>query len=298
MFHFNRYTTIIFLIAVLSISIVFLLIYHPQNKGEIKQDNSNLPVIASQSMFFDADNFQNAIDSTVDIEPQKNIKAIIVPQHLLASSLIAQQIKRASGRDIKNVVIIGPNHFNVGTQVVTSAKALWRTQYGNVSSGYTLTDKFITDLNLIDYPQVFVNEHSVGAVVPFVEYFLPDAKILPIIFSSYTTLPDVEKVSEWLADNLPDDSLVIYSIDFSHYLPREEADVKDTETRQYIENNDVAKIMTLGNDHFDSPASLATALLYAKDAHLSYNILAVKNSDDFSVERTPETTSYFIVTFK
>ena len=258
---------------------------------------SALPVIVAQPMFFEPDNFQNALASAQSVTPRADIQAIIVPQHLLASSLIAEQVKRASGRPISSVVIIGPNHFNAGVERIASAAAVWQTEFGEATSGSALTEKFIGDLGLLGDAGVFVNEHAIGAVVPFVKYYLPDAKILPIVFNSYATPQDAEKVSVWLADNLPRDSLVIYSIDFSHYLPREEADLKDLETRAFIEGEQVSRIMALGNDHLDSPASLAAALLYADTKNLHADIVAIKNSDDFSVERTQETTSYFIITF-
>ncbi|MFA4872336.1 MAG: AmmeMemoRadiSam system protein B [Patescibacteria group bacterium] len=258
---------------------------------------SALPVIASQPMFFEFDNFQNALARAQAIAPRADIHAVVVPQHLLASSLIAAQIKRASGRRITSVAIIGPNHFNAGVERIASAAAVWQTEFGEATSDSALTSKFISDFGLLGDAEVFANEHAIGAVVPFVKYYLPEAKILPIVFNSYATLQDAEKVSAWLADNLPRDSLVIYSIDFSHYLPREEADLKDIETRAFIEGAQVSRIMALGNDHLDSPASLAAALLYADKKNLRADIVATKNSDDFSIERTQETTSYFIITF-
>lgn len=256
-----------------------------------------LPPVASQPMFFDADNFQRALAQAEDVSPRADIAAVVVPQHLLASSLIAEQLKRASGRHIDTVVIIGPNHFNAGVDRVASARAVWQTPVGEVRTHDTFTVQFISELGLVDDAGVFKEEHAIGAVAPFVKYYFPDAAILPIAFSSYATIEDAQRVSEWLAAHVPDDSLIVYSIDFSHYLTREAADVKDAETRQMIEARDAARIMTLSNDHLDSPASLATALMFAERNGLHTDILAVMNSDDFSAVRTKETTSYFVIVF-
>jgi len=255
-------------------------------------------MIVSQPMFFEHDNFQRALAQATALTPQDDLQAVVVPQHLLASSLIAQQLKRASGRPVHTAVIIGPNHFNAGVDRVASARAVWQTPMGDVRTHDTLVAQFISELGLVDDAQVFREEHAVGAVVPFVKYYFPDAAILPIAFSSYATREDVERVSDWLTQHLPEESLVVYSIDFSHYLTREEADLKDRETRHYIEQRDVARIMTLGNDHLDSPASLSLAFQYADKRGLSTDILAVKNSDDFSETRTKETTSYFVIVFR
>lgn len=254
-------------------------------------------IVPLQPMFFESDNFYRAVATAAVVKPRNDVYGSIVPQHLLASSLIAEQIRRASGRSVGVVVIIGPNHFNIGTDIIASAQARWQTPLGDVQTDTSLTNKFISDLDLLDDPGVFIKEHSIGVVVPFIKYYLPKSQILPIIFNSYATIEDAERVANWLVDNLPHDSLVIYSIDFSHYLVREAADANDVETRQLIEQGEVQKIMKLGNDHVDSPASLATALLFGQKKGLALDIVAVKNSDDFSNERTIETTSYFIATF-
>jgi AmmeMemoRadiSam system protein B len=257
-----------------------------------------LPVIPSQPVFFEESNFRQALEKAACVKPRSDIRAIIVPQHLLASSLIAEQIKRASGNKIDTVVIVGPNHFNVGPERIAAARACWQTALGETCSDSDLTRRFLSDLELLNDAGVFKNEHSVGAVAPFVKEYFPAATILPVAFNSYATLEDAERVSAWMAKNLPEErGLIIYSIDFSHYLPKKEADKKDIETKDLIERGAVSRIMTLGNDYLDSPASLATALLYADKKDLKTNILSIMNSDDFSIERTDETTSYFTIIF-
>ncbi len=264
------------------------------------EDNTTtlfLRPIESQAMFYDPMNFQQAILSAENVHSKNNIQAIMVPQHLVASSLMAQAIKQAAGREIETVFIIGPNHFNVGTADIATARAVWKTDLGDVESDTKLVNKFITDLNLLSGPEIFSNEHAVGALVPFVKYYLPQARIVPIVFRSYADLGDVDQVVNWLADNLPKKSLVIYSIDFSHYLPREQADEMDKLTREYIINNDLDQIIKLGDDNLDSPASLATALSLAQKKNWHLEIVANKNSDDFTKVKSKQTTSYFLINF-
>jgi AmmeMemoRadiSam system protein B len=272
---------------------------HDPKQANLENDSATLFLrpIESQKMFYDPVNFKQAILSAEKVHSQNDIQAIVVPQHLVASSLMAQAIKQAAGRDIETVFIIGPNHFNVGTADIASAQAVWKTDLGDVESDTGLVSKFITDLNLLNGPEIFINEHAVGALVPFVKYYLPQAKIVPIVFRSYSNLGDVDQVVNWLADNLPKKSLVIYSIDFSHYLPREQADHMDELTRQYITNNDLEQIIKLGDDNLDSPASLATALSLAQKKNWHLEIVANKNSDDFTKVKSTQTTSYFLINF-
>ncbi len=272
---------------------------HDPKQANLENDSATLFLrpIESQKMFYDPVNFKQAILSAEKVRSQNDIQAVVVPQHLVASSLMAQAIKQAAGRDIETVFIIGPNHFNVGTADIASAQAVWKTDLGDVESDTGLVSKFITDLNLLNGPEIFINEHAVGALVPFVKYYLPQAKIVPIVFRSYSNLGDVDQVVNWLADNLPKKSLVIYSIDFSHYLSREQADHMDELTRQYITNNDLEQIIKLGDDNLDSPASLATALSLAQKKNWHLEIVANKNSDDFTKVKSTQTTSYFLINF-
>ena len=96
---------------------------------------------------------------------------------------------------------------------------------------------------------------------------------MPIVFSSYADIQDAERVSSWLSKKLPGNSLIIISIDFSHYLTEEEADKNDRITEDLILNSDIEKIVRLNNDYVDSPASLAAALLFAKNKKLKLEIM-------------------------
>ena len=256
-----------------------------------------LPVIELQEMFYEQENFTNALSSHEEIIPQNNIYMVIVPHHLLASEYIAKMLKMSSGRNINTVVIIGPNHENIGTGSIASVKAKWNTPYGFLNVNEKLTDYFLTDFKLDSTREIFACEHSIGAIAPFVKYYFPKAEILPIVFSSYADIQNAERVSSWLLEKLPKNSLVVISIDFSHYLTEEEADKNDKITEDLILNSDVERIMRLNNDYVDSPASLATALLFAKNKKLKTEIIDNANSCDFSIEKSQVTTSYFAIVF-
>ncbi len=254
-------------------------------------------IIESRAMFYEPQNFRLAVEAAREIAKRDDIYSIIVPHHLLASVYIAKLIKMSSGRNIKTVVVIGPNHENIGSSPIATVKAGWNTAFGYADTQDELVDKLAADLELKPDLEAFASEHSVGAIVPFIKYYLPQARIVPIIFSSYASLGQAEKVSQWLKDNLPADSLVIVSTDFSHYLNKEQADKNDEITRRLIMDRDWGKIATLDNDYVDSPISLATALEYAQKNVLRTEIIANNNSFNLSVIKPAETTSYFAIVF-
>jgi hypothetical protein len=259
---------------------------------------SGYRTIGEKPMFFDQGNFNDAVASAESIKPENDIRAIIVPHHLVPSRFLAGMFKRASGRQIDTVMIIGPNHFNVGAETMTTALAEWETPYGKVKSDAVAVGKLAHSLGLGYNGEAFENEHSVGAMLPFIKYYLPRAGIVPVILSSYAGEKEAHKLSDWLKDNIDGNTLVVYSIDFSHYLAKDRADENDLVTESLMRDGEVGKILRLGNDFVDSPATLAASLLSAKDKNLRLEIVYRGNSFDFLADKPSLTTSYFGIAFR
>jgi len=290
---------VVLLSTVLFFTIIFFIYhYYFQGAQKVGQDNYDLatPFISLQSMFYEPENYNEALRFTENTKPRSDISLLIVPHHLVASKYAAEAFKLASGREIRQVVVIGPNHENIGRTAIATASVNWQTPTGTLETDRELVEKLCADFNLTSAPAAFVNEHSVGALAPFIKYYFPNSQLMPIILDSYTSMKQVEKLSIWLAENLPPESLVVFSLDFSHYLEKEQAASKDGITRQLILERDLAKIMTLNNDYVDSPASLATALSLANFLKLKTEILRNTNSFDLA-QKTSETTSHFVVVF-
>jgi hypothetical protein len=146
--------------------------------------------------------------------------------------------------------------------------------------------------------EVLSQEHSVGALVPFLKYFLPEAKIVPLILHHDVSLHEVDALLNALEPFLNGRAVLISSVDFSHYLPRSEAQAKDRETIRYMRNFNYATLFSLGNDYLDSPASLAAALRLAeKRGFKEFSVLDNTNSGIILQNDFIETTSYFTLVF-
>lgn len=260
-------------------------------------ENKSLPLITTQPEFYEKNNFVQAISSNKEVIPRRDIVAVVVPHHLLASTYIARMFKLASGRPIDTVVVIGPNHDNLGVESIATAQASWETVEGNLPTDQNLVQKFINDFKISSTPEVFKEEHSVGALAPFVSHYFPGARLLPIILSSHTNESTAEKIGRWLARNLSERSLVIFSTDFSHYLTEEMAHQNDLVTERLIKQSDLYAISRLGNGYVDSPASLIISLVYASEKKIITSIIAKGNSNDFSLKKLGSTTSYMAVIF-
>jgi AmmeMemoRadiSam system protein B len=264
----------------------------------IDGDNGNIPTIGLYKTFYERDNFQKAIKTAEEAPLQRGIKGVFVTHHLLASEITAQQLKRAQSNRITKIFIIGPNHNEIGNNFVATTNASWITPLGTMRAEISMVNKLVSEMGTSNNVSVFNEEHAFGAIVPFAKYYFPNATIIPIAYSLHTPQYRVDKIGEWLANNSDEKTLVVFSVDFSHYLPRNEADKMDSITRDLIEKRDIKTIMLLNNNYVDSPASLSTALIYANRKNLSVNILGINNSDDFSAIPNLQTTSYFAITIK
>ena len=174
---------------------------------------------------------------------------------------------------------------------------MWETAFGVVRTNKELTSRLLTDLSLDENLEAFKREHSIGAIIPFIKYYYPKAQILPILISSYAREADAQRLSQWLGSNLDEESLIVFSMDFSHYLEYSQAQANDQITKGLILGKNIGRIAELNNDYVDSPIGLAACLLLAQDRGLETKIIYQANSADY-IKPTPiETTSYFGIVF-
>jgi MEMO1 family protein len=219
----------------------------------------------------------------------------IAPHHLLVKSLIAAYYQELS-KNIQPevIVIIGPNHYEIGKPAIVSNWP-YKTTYGYVEPESLIINK-LKDEALADFDEkVFEKEHSISAEVTFIKKFFPNTKIVPIILRSGISEEKLSKIAEFLNENLSENSFVLASVDFSHYLKPDAAQFHDYKSIADIESFNFSEIKNL---EIDSPASIYTLLKYLelKGAQKT-NKFKNTNSGYFLNQDLPKTTSYFLAYF-
>lgn len=81
-----------------------------------------------------------------------------------------------------NYVIIGANHFDVGSRFAIMKDGLWKTPLGEVVVSNRVAQKIIDKSKVVDYDVTsHDSEHSIEVQLPFLQYrFGNDFKIVPI----------------------------------------------------------------------------------------------------------------------
>lgn len=147
----------------------------------------------------------------------------------------------SSRRSIDVVVILGPNHYGLGSGVAAPQSEVWETPLGKVDVDVQLARQLLLSTKLVDLDDAaHWREHSVEVQVPFLQFSLRSGfKVLPISMA----MQDMETAVE-VGDSLGRllsgrDSLLIASSDFTHYEPASEAKKKDEAALKDILSFDV-----------------------------------------------------------
>ncbi len=220
-----------------------------------------VPQLAAQpthpSLFFDERAFSAALAQVEASapEPMPGARAVIIPHHWLAGHLILGGIRDlAASGDYHRIILIGPNHTNAGNAPIITSDRPWQTPFGRVQPDR----KALRALHVPQSePYVLTYEHSVAGIIPAVARYLPKAQVVPLILWNDLPPAEVRQLAEELASLMDDHTAIVAAVDFSHYLPTQEARRRDRETLTALEGMDSERVLSYGDEHLDSPATIA-----------------------------------------
>ncbi len=228
------------------------------------------------------------------------IRGVIVPHHLTANASIAAGIKSLEQQTFKKILLISPDHFHQCPTILCTTNAIYQTFFGDTHSSPEILSILRSSPLVTNDPKLFKTEHGVYAVVPFIVHDRPDVSVTPLVFSQ--DLPwnvNREQILDLIKRAVDDETIVVVSSDFSHYLPLATAQEMDTQTIKTLFDQDLDGLSKLKNpSQSDCPNCLWTLASLAKDRQF-YNpqILHHTNSaellNDLMVQST--TSHYSII---
>lgn len=273
-------------------------IFQPQKEVRSEKAYVSLNITDIIRSDFNEELFNTAIYKYPIISESENQKiyGLIVPHHDLASDLIAEAMQYVSAsREINKIVILGPNHVDEGSAVI-SYPADFQAQNGIVNCDLAQIEELQKEGYLVYNKAIYEPEHSIKTLIPFIKEYFPKANVIPMIFTS--RFNSEAYLSQKLNSLLNENTLIISSIDFSHYLDLKEAEQKDKETKKAILNWDYEFFNKFDSDYLDSPASLKVLMRTMKLFNSDHiEILNHNNSARLNHGSEKLTTSYFTITF-
>lgn len=287
---------VIFITTLLILFSIFIAVLNEkENSLDFYLPNSEQSL---QCLYYNVLDFMS-IKEYNNLEEVGTIRGLIVPHHLLAKDLIHEAFQISDRTKYKTIVVFGPDHESMDRGKVFTSSSNWQTPTGTLNANKDIIE-IISNLDfVVEINEKLTIEHSISGLVPFIEYYYYDVKIIPIALTKQLTLENLDKLLISLVENIEvEDTLFISSVDFSHYLSLEKANEMDKISIEAISNKDIKKIKTFTNDNLDSPNSI-TAMLKAMDLIGAKNMKILNNSNSQIIlnKKLDETTSYITFMF-
>lgn len=222
----------------------------------------------------------------------------IVSHHFFVERLIAKFFGGLINQNPKVVVLIGPDHFGAGDYDLTTSYFPYQTPWGVLGNDEKLSKQLVEKGIARNQEKPFEKEHSISTLVGFIKYQFPDALLVPVIVRRNARVEKLNELAENLLRVLPEQALVLASVDFSHHVTNQVAQNQDKESIKILENFDYKKLMKRTSTEIDSPNSLYVLLKYLegkgikKMTYTNTNQALVSGSLD-----STDVTSYVFATF-
>lgn len=291
-FIFLTITLLVFFVTLFFGNLSYKKIEEHENDVRKNKGKENIVTLEDREIFF------NAIKKFTKQKGEKNIFAAFSPHHLLASDLIARIFSIALGHQPETVIIIGPNHDNVGNSFFTSSDFSWDTDIGVLEPDLELIDLLLAE-NLISLDnEVLRKDHACYNLLPFIKYYSPETKVVPILVNSKVDLDFLNRFVGFLKLSINENTLIISSIDFSHYLDAETAKRMDKETITALKNKEIYTIYKMRDTNIDCPSCAILPLLFSDLVGGQMEIVDNTNSGLMHDSYSMETTSYITAIFQ
>ena len=166
-----------------------------------------------------------------DEQPGYPTFAAVVPHHLTSTEAIAAGVRMLSGERRGRVVLLSPDHFGECPALLCVARAPFRSLLGDIRTDAAAITALARSPLVTATDAPFEREHGIGAVLPYLAHFLPDTPVVAVVVSQRLAWRNAAgELADLLGEALGPDGALLVSTDFSHFLPLEEADLKDAAT--------------------------------------------------------------------
>lgn len=177
-------------------------------------------------------------------ERSRRVYGIVSPHagYTYSGAVAANGYYETSAMNYDCVLMIGPNHYGIGTSLATVRGGVWETPLGQVEVDDGLASRLAENSGLLDFDDLaHSRDHCLEVQLPFLQYIKKSQfKFVPIIMilQDKTTALEIGKSIAETTRAL--NILLVASSDFTHYEPNTEAHRKDSELIKAILDLDIS----------------------------------------------------------
>jgi MEMO1 family protein len=191
--------------------------------------------------------------STISANNQhRKIYGVVSPHagYIYSGAVAANGFYEVASINFQDVIMVGPNHYGIGSWVAGMRDGIWETPLGEVQVNSQMADEIkrrSVALDIDDYAHS--RDHCLEVQLPFLQYVKQDFKIVPVVLVSQyrdIALDLGNAISQTIMEmDALDSTLLLASSDFTHYEPNSEAHKKDGELIKTILSLDVNRFYTI-----------------------------------------------------
>ncbi len=236
------------------------------------------------------------------VMPDKMPSAMVLPHHDICTFQQNSFYRAVSSKGQPSVIVlVSPDHFESGKKEIVAPKT--NVKFLTTEKDVPIEHKILKKLSQSDLAQAvdfedeaWIQEHGVFIHMPFIHHYFPKAKVVPLLLKPLADESDFDsfrKLAEFLDSELPDDALIVASVDFSHYQIPEVTELHDQVTLNALANFEDPR-----NLEIDCPESIYTRMEYCRLRNATTPVLINRTcTHDFIPEEFVESTSHQYWTF-
>jgi AmmeMemoRadiSam system protein B len=234
-----------------------------------------------------------------DIGTGERLLGGITPHHGLAFPMIVRfyetlsQASPEGGMGIKRIFLLSPDHFHQVRNHAAICPEDWTLSESTLQAD-SINIQSLTSLSIIDEAVgICAREHGITLHIPMIATYFPNSKLIPLIL--HPNIKDVAllSVKEKMESLLGEDTLVILSMDLSHYKTPELMALEDEKTLEVLRTLKAYETYKLDVDA--SRAAALTLLIFRDEGAKEGFVQERRDSSFFAGKRVESGTSYATV---
>lgn len=194
--------------------------------------------------------FTNKIFGPGRLPPSDQVRKIygmVCPHagYLYSGSVAANGYYSVSSSKFNNVILVGPNHYGLGSSVATTMNGIWESPIGDVMVNPQVAKDIASRATSMDFDEfAHSRDHCLEVQIPFLLFATEKFRIVPIILTNqdeYLALELGSAISDTVNECISkgDEFMLIASSDFTHYESNSEAHRKDSQLIKSILSLDI-----------------------------------------------------------
>jgi AmmeMemoRadiSam system protein B len=209
-------------------------------------------------------------------DPSRKIYGIVSPHagYSYSGSVAANGYYMVSSSRFSNVILVGPNHYGLGSYVATTMDGIWESPIGDVMVNTQVAKEIASRAESMEV-DVFAHsrDHCLEVQIPFLLYISDEFRIVPIILTNqdeYMALEVGAAISDTVKEQTSEgeECVLVASSDFTHYESNAEAHRKDSQLINSILSLDIRSFYSTLRQYNVSACgygAIATIMVAAKN---------------------------------